>query len=204
MLEFLASIYIEDLELPLDIPMYDSHNVLQLMMILESPMMQCVYDQDLDKTHQDYVYFGIAAFLRSVFEYHISIETTICEPNKAELYTRLVDLMLQLLPRTYGDEKALQSVLSCLDSMMNVAGFRGTMEPNSLRDLVKESTAQLDSLYEKSHHHETRVSNTVSEKIVVPLKDQLNVKFQTFFYKIQMNQDLSEYQKIEFEKLCKL
>jgi hypothetical protein len=200
MLKFLASTYIEDIELPLDIPINDSQNVLQLMIISETAMTQCLYEQEhLLPEFFHYVYCGISAFLRSIFEYHVSIETV--DKDKVKFYTRLVDLTLQLLPNTYIDEKTLQSMLTCVDSMINVAGFRGSMDPKSLRDLLKEATMTLDRLYVKSHHHEHQSFNVTDE--ILPIQDSINIDFQLYFSQIQTSMELEHYQKIEFEKLCK-
>lgn len=205
MLKFLASIYIEDVELPLDIPINDSHNVLQLMIISEDVMKQCLYEesQSSSESFHYYVYRGISAFLRSVFEYHISIETTIMDDEKVEFYTKLVDLTLKLLPKTFSDEKALQSMLTCLDSMINVAGFRGNMEPEKLRDLLKEATLVLDELYSRSHQLEFYSSN-ISEKSS-PIQDKLNADFQEFFKSsVLLHTQLAQFEDGEFKNLCKL
>lgn len=197
----MASIYIEDIELPLDIPINDSQNVLELMIVSETAMTQCLYEQEylLPEFSHQYVYCGISAFLRSVFEYHISIETV--DSDKVEFYSRLVDLTLQLLPMTYDDENALKSLLICLDSMINVAGFRGSMNPQSLYDLLKEASLTLNNLYAKSYHREYQSGSKMSE--IVPLKESTNVSFQSYFSCIQVSKELEVYRQVEFEKLCK-
>lgn len=203
MLKFLASIYIEDVELPLDMPMNDSYNVMQLMVIAKNAMIQYLNERDhnLPKSFDYYVYHGISAFLRSVYEYHISIESTIVDEEKVDFYTELVDLALQLLPKSYDDGKALQAMLTCLDSMINVAGFRGSMDPKSLHDLLQEATLVLDNLYSRTRARKNSCISTADDSI--PIQDILNTNFQNFFKKIQATTQLSQYQKIEFEKLCK-
>lgn len=201
MLQFLASVYIEDVELPLDVPINDSQNVLELMIISEAALTQCLFEQEhlLPKYFHDYVYYGIFAFLRSVFEYHVSIETV--GNDKVEFYTRLVDLTLQILPKTYDDEKALQSLLTCLDSMINVAGIRGSSNPLLLRDLLKEATINLEKLYAKTHSLDHQSSTTIDA--IVPIKDSMNEDFQSYFNPLQASMALKHYRNIEFEKLCK-
>lgn len=203
MLKFLTSIYIEDVELPLDIPTIDNHNILKVMEIAESAMIRCLYEQQdlLPKDFSYYVYRGILTFLRSVFEYHISIETTMVDQDKMDFYTRLADLSLKLLRKTYGDAK-MQAMLTCLDSMINVAGFRGTMDPKALRDLLKEATSKLDKLYARDGNYHHYAAAKVDRKSV-PIKDQINVAFQSFFKNIKSSAKLREYQKSEFQKLCK-
>lgn len=203
MLKFLASIYIEDVELPLDMPLNDNYNVMQLMVIAKDAMIQCLNKQDhsLPKSFHYYVYHGISAFLRSVYEYHISIESTIIDNEKVDFYNEIVDLALQLLPRSYDDGKALQAMLTCLDSMINVAGFRGSMEPNALFTLLEEATLLLDDFYSRTRNRRSSYTSTIEDSI--PMQDMLNSNFQNFFKKIQTNTQLAQYQKIEFEKLCK-
>lgn len=204
MLKFLASIYIEDVELPLDMPLNDNYNVMQLMVMAKDAMIQCLnkQDHDLPKSFRYYVYHGISAFLRSVYEYHISIESTIIDDEKVDIYNDIVDLALQLLPRSYDDGKALQAMLTCLDSMINVAGFRGSMEPKALFNLLEESALILDDFYSRTHSRMNSYTSTIIDDSI-PMRDMLNSNFQNFFKKIQTNTQLAQYQMIEFEKLCK-
>jgi hypothetical protein len=204
MLQFLAFIYIEDVESPSDIPMYDSQSILWLMTISKDVMMRCLYtdDDDNDDTAgRSYVFGGVLAFLRAMFEHHISIETAANE--MFYLYTKLVDLTVKLLPLAYDDEKKLQATLSCLDSMINVAGFRGSADPISLRDTLIEATDVLKRLYVRNHNREQYTSST-SIHHMFPIQDTVNISFQTLFNEIKSSQAIEQYQQEEFERLCKI
>lgn len=119
-------------------------------------------------------------------------------------YTHLVDLTVKLLPLAYQDEKALQANLACLDSMINVAGFRGSMGPRELHDVLKEATMTLDRLYSRNHHHQQEQQSTVSSiSHLIPIQDTVNISFQKLFQEIKSSQAVQQYQQQEFDRLCK-
>lgn len=194
MLKFLASIYIEDVELPTHLPILENENVLQLLAISESAVSQCLDVQESNSSFCNFVFRGVLAFLRAIFEYHISIE--IIAPEEIHRYSRLVDMTLKLLPLTFEDEKALQATLACLDSMINVAGFRGSMRPKQLRDTLKEATVILDRLYLRNHH-------TPQQTEAKPIQDDVNQSFQFMMAEIKSSEAIHQYQDEEFKKLCK-
>ncbi|RCI00637.1 hypothetical protein CU098_000902, partial [Rhizopus stolonifer] len=186
MLSFLASIYIEDIELPLDVPVYDNPDMLKLITVSEVAIAQCLSGTH-DPEFLNYVFRGILVFLKSVFEYHISIETAV---DQQAGFSRLVDMIVKLIPLAAHDEKDLQSVLGCVDSMINVAGFRGTVQPRLLRDTLKDATMTLDRL-----HHEPSTKT-------VPIQDIANISFQKMFHDIENSMSVKQYQKEEYERLC--
>lgn len=207
MLKFLASIYIEDVELVSEAPIYDNENIVQLIQMSEDAITQCIYtlsssSQPQDKNNGFYVFVfrGVLAFLRAMFEYHISIEIAVHEIYR---YTHLVDLTVKLLPLAYQDEKALQANLACLDSMINVAGFRGSMSPRELRDVLKDATMTLDKLYARNHHYPEQQSTVSSISHLTPIQDTVNISFQTLFQEIKTSQAVEQYQQQEFNRLCK-
>ncbi|KAL0145319.1 hypothetical protein V8B55DRAFT_1460552 [Mucor lusitanicus] len=206
MLKFLASIYIEDVELVSEAPIYDNENIVQLIQMSEDAITQCIYtlsssSQPQDKNNGFYVFVfrGVLAFLRAMFEYHISIEIAVHEIYR---YTHLVDLTVKLLPLAYQDEKALQANLACLDSMINVAGFRGSMSPRELRDVLKDATMTLDKLYARNHHYPEQQSTVSSISHLTPIQDTVNISFQTLFQEIKTSQAVEQYQQQEFNRLC--
>lgn len=203
MLNFLASIYIEDIESPSDIPLYDDQSILWLMVTAKDAMLGCLtIGQEVDDnfSKRDYVFGGVLAFLRSMFEHHISIEIAVNE--MFYLYTKLVDLTVKLLPLAYDDEKKLQTTLSCLDSMINVAGFRGSTDPISLHDVLKEATDCLQRLY--VHDHNREQCSTSINNHTVPIQDTVNISFQTWLNQIKSSQAIKQYQQEEFERLCNI
>jgi hypothetical protein len=200
MLQFLASIYIEDIESPSDIPLYDSQRVLWLMTMSKDAMAQCL-NADSNENGRNYVFGGILAFLRAMFEHHISIETAVNE--MFFLYTKLVDLTVRLIPLAYDDENKLEATLSCLDSMVNVAGFRGSSDPISLRDTLKEAIDTLKKLYAHNHVGE-QYTTSMSIHYQFPIQDTVNISFQTLFNQIKSSQAVKQYQQEEFERLCKI
>lgn len=207
MLKFLASIYIEDVELVAETPIYDNENIVKLIQMSEEAVTQCIYLASSSSHQQDkysafyvFVFRGVLAFLRAIFEYHVSIEIAVHEINR---YSHLVDLTVKLLPLAYQDEKALQANLACLDSMINVAGFRGSMSPPELRDALKEATMTLNRLYARNHHHQEQNSTFSSISSLIPIQDTVNISFQTLFNQIKTSQAVEQYQQQEFERLCK-
>lgn len=219
-LKFLAFIYIEDVELVSEAPIYDNENIIQLIQMSEEVITQCIHshslllqqrqqqqEQEQDTASPDlytFVFHGVLAFLRAIFEYHISIETTTHEIHR---YARLVDLVVNLLPLAsqQQDEKALQATLACLDSMVNVAGFRGNMSLVQLRDALKKAAATLDKMYMKNHRnyyqkHDSTFSFTSN---LIPIQDTVNISFQTLFNQIKSSQAVEQYQQQEFKSLCK-
>ncbi|CAO0799740.1 unnamed protein product [Mucor circinelloides] len=196
MLKFLASIYIEDVELVSDAPIHDNENILQLIHMSEDAMTRCIDTSSApQQDFYGFVFRGVLAFLRAVFEYHISIELAVHEIYR---YTHLVDLTVKLLPLAHQDEKALQANLACLDSMINVAGFRGSMNPKELRDVLKDATMTLDRLYARSHHQEQH--STIRH--LRPIQDTVNISFQKLFHQIKSSQAVEQYQQQEFDRLC--
>lgn len=196
MLKFLASIYIEDVELVSDAPIHDNDNILQLIRMSEDAMTRCIDTSSApQQDFYGFVFRGVLAFLRAVFEYHISIEIAVHEIYR---YTHLVDLTVKLLPLAYQDEKALQANLACLDSMINVAGFRGSMSPKELRDVLKDATMTLDRLYARNHHQEQH--STIRH--LCPIQDTVNISFQKLFHQINSSQAVEQYQQQEFDRLC--
>ncbi|GAN04326.1 conserved hypothetical protein [Mucor ambiguus] len=208
MLTFLASIYIEDVELVPEAPIYDNENIAQMFQISEDAITRCIYtssssaqQQNKDNDFGVFVFGGVLAFLRAMFEYHISIEVAVHEIYR---YTHLVDLVVKLLPLAYQDEKALQANLACLDSMINVAGFRGSMSPRELRDVLKYATKTLDKLNFRNHHHHHQEQHTTSSSIsqLKPIQDTVNISFQKLFQEIKTSQAVKQYQQQEFDRLC--
>ncbi|KAL9543559.1 hypothetical protein MBANPS3_008056 [Mucor bainieri] len=210
MLKFLASIYIEDVELVSDAPIYDNDNIVQLIQMSEEAITQCIHtsksseqqQEDKDNGFYIFVFRGVLAFLRAVFEYHISIEIAVHEIYR---YTHLVDFTVKLLPLAYQDEKALQANLACLDSMINVAGFRGSMSPRELRDVLKSATMTLDRLYARNHHHhhhQEQHATFSSISHLMPIQDTVNISFQKLFQEIKTSQAVEQYQEQEFNRFC--
>ncbi|KAI7903144.1 uncharacterized protein BX663DRAFT_507611 [Cokeromyces recurvatus] len=205
MLKFLASIYIEDIELTLEDPIHDNENILQLITISEEAISKCL-DSSIIKHDMDfynYVFRGVLAFLRGVFDFHISVEVA---ANEIPRYSRLVDNIVKLLPFAYDDEKALQVALACLDSMINVAGFRGYMNPVKLYDTLKEAAAKLDTLYVRNYHyhHENHTTTCTSSNdgLLAPIQDPINASFQDLFNNIKSSSAVEQYQQQEFKTLC--
>ncbi|KAI8977223.1 hypothetical protein BDF20DRAFT_988226 [Mycotypha africana] len=199
MLKFLASVYLEDLELSSDISFHDNENILKLVDTCEQAIQQCLTEQpNVNTTFYNYVFRGVLAFLRSAFEYHISIEVA---TDVALKYSSLVDSIVKLLPLAYDDEKALQATLACLDSMINVSGFRGNMNPYKLRNTLKDATSRLNKLYARGYEQQLNVTTSSRLK---PLKDSINESFQAFIDSIKLSQSVEQYEHQEFKLLFKI
>ncbi|KAI8365871.1 hypothetical protein EDC96DRAFT_509091 [Choanephora cucurbitarum] len=199
-LKFLASIYIEDVELPSNVLAYDSPDMLRLITMSEVVLSQCLSGKH-DEEFLRYIFHGIITFLKSIFEYHISIETVV---DLEARFTQLVDQIVKLVPLAAHEEKDLQLVLGCLDSMINVAGFRGTIQPILLRDTIKDATSTLDQLYARSQHSHSNLqgSDDIPVAKFVPIQDTANISFQKLFSDIEASASVKRYQKDEYRRLC--
>jgi hypothetical protein len=108
-----------------------------------------------------------------------------------DLCPRIVEITLALLPGALAQQDSLQNMLSCLDSMLNVAGFKpAQVEPQVLLSTIKDALFVLDQHYGRGN------------AAMIPL-DEINEEFQVYFEKTFMGDDVKKLQQEEFEKLCK-
>ncbi|KAL0092132.1 IP3 receptor [Phycomyces blakesleeanus] len=183
MLRFLASVYLDNTEVPSSVPVSDNKNIRTIMESAHNEMIKAKVNPTKDI--MDYVYNGVLVFLRAVFEHHISVETAVDEALFL-LCPRLVDLTVDLLTRAANDKHALQHTLACIDSMINVSGFRGSIDPEKLRDKLRDAI--------------TRLTGSTKQNIK-PL-DSMNAKFQGFIRALMAHNGVLQLQKEEFEKMC--
>ncbi|KAG0179979.1 hypothetical protein DFQ29_001424 [Apophysomyces sp. BC1021] len=183
MLRFLASIYLDNTEVPSNVPVSDNKSI-RVMMETAFKAILCAKDEFTVET-SNYIYKGVLVFLRSVFEYHISVETTVDEALFS-LCPRLVDMTVDLLSTAQHERKLLQNTLACLDSMINVSGFRGSINPEQLRDKLRDAIVKLTD---------------GSEKKVKSL-DSVNAKFQGFIRALKAHNGVLQLQKEEFIQIC--
>ncbi|KAI8393697.1 uncharacterized protein BYT42DRAFT_609468 [Radiomyces spectabilis] len=182
MLRFLSSIYLDNIDVPSHEPVSDNRS---MRMMIEKAY-HAIVQAEVEPTeeNQAFVYNGVLVFLRSVFEYHISFETTV-NNSLFSLCPKLVDRVVDLLQPAYGDRNALQNTLACLDSMINVSGFRGSVHPEDLRDKLRDAMLKLtDATNHQAAHH-----------------DPVNVKFQGFVRALKADQGVLILQRNEFKKL---
>ncbi|KAI7861289.1 inositol 1,4,5-trisphosphate/ryanodine receptor-domain-containing protein [Spinellus fusiger] len=183
MLRFLSSVYLDNTEVPSNVPVSDNKNIRIIMEEAHAEMVKA--KQAPTEENMKYIFNGIFVFLRSVFEHHISVETTVDEALFL-LCPRLVDLTVNLLMQAENDKKALQHTLACIDSMINISGFRGSIDPELLRDKLRNAIAKL----------------TESTKQAIKPLDPINAKFQGFFRALKAHNGVLQLQKEEFEKMC--
>ena len=157
-------------------------------------LMKTAYRDMIDARHKssdletmNYVYNGLLVFLRSIFEYHLSVETSVDETLYL-LCPQLVDLTVDLMA-TAPEGSALNHVLACLDSMINVAGFRGSVDPAELRGKLREA------MVERSKPNQTAVK--------IRSLDPINTKFQGFIRAVMAHKDVSHLMETEFKRLGK-
>ena len=182
MLRFLSSVYLDNIDVPSHVPVSENQDIRQLMETALNDMMDAKENLTLDNT--DYVYNGILLFLRSVFEYHISLETTV-DKALSNLCPKLVDLVVDLLDAAKDDIKLVQSAVVCLDSMINVSGFRGSIASELLRDKLRDAMV--------------KVTDGASNTCQPP--DMRNKKFQGYIRALQVHKGVIELQAEEFGQL---
>ncbi|KAF7730560.1 hypothetical protein EC973_001941 [Apophysomyces ossiformis] len=183
MLRFLASIYLDNTEVPSSVPVSDNKYIRIMMEIAFKAILGA--KDELTPENINYIYKGVLVFLRSVFEYHISVETTVDEALFS-LCPSLVDMTVDLLLAAQNERKLLQNTLACLDSMINVSGFRGTINPEQLRDKLRDAIVKLTDGTEKK----------------VKSLDSVNAKFQGFIRALKAHNGVLQLQKEEFMQIC--
>ncbi|KAI9318767.1 hypothetical protein BX666DRAFT_2026190 [Dichotomocladium elegans] len=183
MLRFLASIYLDNPDILSTISASDDKRIQMLVKAAYTDITAVLSNPTAESL--DYVFNGLFVFLRPLFEYYLSVETTV-DGSLYLLCPQLVDLTVELLEAVPpGDPHALAHTLSCLDSMINVAGFRGTSDPRELREKLRKAMVELTS--------ETGSS-------VRPL-DPINAKFQGFIRALIAHNDVKQLMQNEFKQL---
>ena len=186
-LRFFVSIYLDNTEvLSNNVPVSDEANIRTLMKTAYRDMIDARHKSS-DLETMNYVYNGLLVFLRSIFEYHLSVETSVDETLYL-LCPQLVDLTVDLMA-TAPEGSALNHVLACLDSMINVAGFRGSVDPAELRGKLREA------MVERSKPNQTAVK--------IRSLDPINTKFQGFIRAVMAHKDVSHLMETEFKRLGK-
>jgi hypothetical protein len=188
MLKFLASVYLEDIEFPSNFSHDDNDRLFKLLELSYREMV--LFEKQSSPESERYIYRGIVPFLRSIFEHHVSVDTTM-QGSLFDLCPRIVEITLALLPGALPQQDYLQNMLSCLDSMLNVAGFKpAQVEPQVLLSTIKDALFVLDQHY------------GIGNAAMIPF-DEINEEFQVYFEKTFMGDDVKKLQQEEFEKLCK-
>lgn len=182
--QFLSSIYLDNVEVPSSIPISEDTHILSLM---ESCCL-AMSEFEANSTTPEMIhciYHGVLVFLRSMFEHHLSAEI-IVDDKLQRLCPKLVDLTVGLLQSNGGcDRKALKNVLACLDSMINVAGFGSSIEPDILREKLRRAVVQVNDKRDK----------------LAKLLDSINAKFQGFIRALMAHNDVKMLMQNEFKQL---
>ncbi|KAI9493708.1 hypothetical protein BDB00DRAFT_822221 [Zychaea mexicana] len=182
---FFVSIYLDNTEvLSNNVPVSDEASIRTLMKTVYREMIEARH-KNTDPETMDYVYNGLLVFLRSIFEYHLSVETSVDETLYL-LCPQLVDLTVDLMA-TAPEGTALNHTLACLDSMINVAGFRGSVDPAELRVKLREAMVE-----------RSKPSTAVAK--IRPL-DSINTKFQGFIRAVMAHKDVRHLMESEFKRL---
>lgn len=184
--QFLASIYLDNVELPSNVPISEDPEILGLMDSCCDAMSELKPESSPEMVH--YVYHGILVFLRSMFEHHLNAEIIVDERLR-RLCPKLVDLAVGLLQITNAgsDRKALKNALACLDSMINVAGFGSSVEPDRLREKLRRAIVKANDKRDK----------------ITRLMDSINAKFQGFIRALMAHNDVKMLMHNEFKQLGK-
>ncbi|KAI9249172.1 hypothetical protein BDA99DRAFT_575816 [Phascolomyces articulosus] len=184
-LRFFVSIYLDNTEvLSNNIPVSDEASIRTLMKTTYREMIDARHKSS-DPDTMNYVYNGLLVFLRSIFEYHLSVETSVDETLYL-LCPQLVDLTVDLMT-TAPEGPAMSHILACLDSMINVAGFRGSVDPAELRVRLREAMVERNR------------PNMATVKI--RSLDSINTKFQGFIRAVMAHKDVSHLMQSEFKRL---
>lgn len=194
-LRFLASVYLDNTEVLSEITPSDDESIHSLLKLAEDEITSCLQQLPDMLPQLNYVCNGLLIFLRSVFEHHLTVETTVDE-TLYSLCQRLVDHVVDLLSATISGQlnagrPGLQHMLTCLDSMINIAGFRSSMDPEALRDKLKDALEKVAAMTENNN------SRTRS-------LDPINTKFQGFVRALKAHKDVKQLMENEFKQLGKL
>lgn len=185
LLRFIVSVYLWNTEATSSVILNDNPAV---MSILENAHaeLQSVRDtkQIKDAARKSYIFDGVIIFLRALFEFHITSETT-AQGSFRTLCNEIVDDTVGLLPLTYGDQKTLRHLTGALDSMINIAGFTGSIDPPQLQEKLR--IAQMKS-------------SNIGQNFI-KTGDGINIKFQGFLKTLKVHRDVLDLQMKEFKKL---
>lgn len=192
MLRFLASTYLDNPDVMSHISNSDDQCIRALMQWSYDEMSDFISSTEHSDMQIEYIYNGILLFLRPLFEHSLSVEITVDE-MLCVLCPRLIDktVELMMLPKCSDKDndsgrQRLQNTLACLDSMINVAGFPGTViDPTELRSRLRAAMVEL----------------TNQTKASVQTLDSMNAKFQGFIRALTAHKDVKSLMQTEFKQL---
>ncbi|ORZ24144.1 hypothetical protein BCR42DRAFT_402338 [Absidia repens] len=190
-LRFLASIYLDTADVSSTmLPIDENTDLKELLDIVYQDLVDAGKSQGGNEQFTRYIYEGVVVLLRSVFEYQIRPETIIDE-NLLDLCPLVIDATGSLLMTNNTTTSSLQrqhqkNLLACVDSMINVSGCHGSLEPKVLRSQMRQLMMQMD-----------KNTDSMTNR---PL-GSINAKFQGFIRTLRAHRSVLELQDEEFKQL---
>ncbi|KAI8089424.1 uncharacterized protein BX664DRAFT_134002 [Halteromyces radiatus] len=172
-------------------PMDENHHLKALMDILYQDLLDASKEMKEDGDFMRYIYEGVLVVMRSVYEYQVRPEI-ILDERLADLCSYLIDATSSLLSMDNNgttitpQQQHQKNLLACLDSMINVSGFRGTIEPDTLRSQLRLMMVRLNNENDSATNR--------------PL-GSINAKFQGFMRTLKAHRSVLELQEEEFKQL---